>query len=93
MVFLSKSVKGADLFKAYKGQLGAVEAVYKGKGSTSINLQKIMRSRLIDSLNRTTLQAGLAFKQPYPEQVKVLAPLTFRGEANVQVPQAQTMDR
>ncbi len=75
MVVISKSMKDADLFKAYKVQLSAVETVYKGKGSKSIALQKIVRSRLIDSLKHATLRAGLAFKQSYITQTKVLMPI------------------
>lgn len=75
MVVISKSMKDADLLKAYKEQLVSVEGIYKGKGTRSVNLQKIMRSRFIDSLNQATLRAGLSFKQQYPEQVKVLTPI------------------
>ncbi|NMC04080.1 MAG: hypothetical protein GYA24_02650 [Candidatus Lokiarchaeota archaeon] len=75
MVVISKSVKDADLFKAYKSQLGAVEAVYKGKGSKHVHLDKIMRARLIDSLRSATDRAGLAFKRPYIDQASILAPL------------------
>jgi hypothetical protein len=74
MIVISKNLRDANLFKSYKGQLLAVEAVYKGKGSRHVPLEKIMRARLIEALHQATDRTGLAVLQANMNPVKPFQP-------------------
>jgi hypothetical protein len=75
LVATAKTIGDTDLRLAYKIQLAEIENVFKGKGTRSITINKIMRERFIDALKRATLRAGLSFRLSTAEQARILAPL------------------
>jgi hypothetical protein len=79
LAVLSTSIGDYRTSTDYKNQLRSIETVYLAKGSRSITVQKVFRSRLVHALREATMRHELAFRETFADHAKVLRPILMES--------------